>query len=98
MVNLTSITLKYQTVYVTLMADENQEQEIGLLYQLHGDKKGNFALYLDGQRLLESENGRGPYQYILSQKKFPEAKTKTDQKKLLKEWTGEVEEADQLPS
>ena len=76
------------------MADE--KQEVGTLYQLHTDKKGNYALYLDSERIVESENGAGPYQYIVSQKKFPFAETKTEQKKLLKEWIGEAQDADKL--
>ena len=77
------------------MAD-NEQQEINILYQLHTDKKGNYALYLDSERLVESENGQGPYQYIVAQKKFPEARTKTEQKKLLKEWSGSTDDAQAL--
>ena len=59
-------------------------------------KKGNYALYLDSEKLVESENGAGPYQYIVAQKKLPNADTKTEQKKLLKEWIGEAQDAEKL--
>lgn len=78
------------------MADQKEEPEVGTLYQLHTDKKGNYALYLDSEKLVESENGAGPYQYIVAQKKLPNADTKTEQKKLLKEWIGEAQDAEKL--